>query len=332
MLIRLLALFIFLYPLTLCQSHAGVPKIAVLPFESPREFGGTPLGSGIAEMIASELMNSGGVQVIERSVLDALIRERKLQSEGIVEGPDARKAAQLLGIDYLITGKITEFGVKEDRSLLGAIMSDVLGGAQLRQSIARVVMDVRLIDSSSARVLSVAQGKGENNSASVAFAAGDIRNLVLLGNFETREWKESRIGRATRQAVEEVSRRFASFFPPMGNIDAVFTLNGRRYVIMDRGAFAGLQKGQEFTVQRVLSIKDDDGQEIWRETADIGRIQIDALQNERAKALILSEETPMEKGDLYVWEQPAKSVAANERRNDRRVGGERDKQAKISEE
>lgn len=332
MLSKLLAILFILIVLSAGNAFSGVPRVAVLPFDSPREFSGTPLGSGIAEMIATELMHSGGVQVVERSVLDALVRERKLQADGIVEGSAARKAAQLLGVDYLITGKVTEFGVKEDRNLLGAIMSNVLGGAQLRQSTARVVMDVRLIDASNARVLSVAQGRGENNSASVAFAAGDIRNLVLLGNFETREWKESRIGRATRQAVEEVSRQFSSFFPPMGTIEAVFTLNGRRYVILDRGAFAGLEKGQEFLVQRVLSIRDDDGQEIWRETANIGRIQIDALQNDRAKALVLSEDTPMEKGDLYIWEAPGNQKATAQGRIQSASANEKPEEAKISKE
>jgi TolB-like protein len=82
-------------------------KIAVLPFH---ELDGraTILGTYLAEELITDLFNIGGLEIVERAMVDKLLGEIKLGQTGLVDPETAKKIGKLSGVDAVVTGTITD--------------------------------------------------------------------------------------------------------------------------------------------------------------------------------------------------------------------------------
>ncbi len=111
------------------QKH----KIAVLPF---RELDGraTVLGTYISEELVTDLFTIGGLDIVERSMLDRILGEAKLGETGVIDPETATKVGKIAGVDAIVTGTITDL-----------------------QSY--VALNCRLIDTRSGRIFGAAQAK-----------------------------------------------------------------------------------------------------------------------------------------------------------------------------
>ncbi len=72
----------------------------------------TELGKAIAEDIGVGIVNEGKgtFQVMERSNLNAILKEQKLSSTGLIDPETAKKLGKLKMVDAVIVGNITPFG------------------------------------------------------------------------------------------------------------------------------------------------------------------------------------------------------------------------------
>jgi curli biogenesis system outer membrane secretion channel CsgG len=96
---------------------AGKPRVAVL------EFGNKALaaewsraGEAAQDMFVTELVKSGRFSVIDRERLDALMREKELSLSGDIDPATAVRASRLLGVEYLLFGNVTEFGLTQQEA------------------------------------------------------------------------------------------------------------------------------------------------------------------------------------------------------------------------
>jgi TolB-like protein len=108
-------------------------KIAVLPF---REINGQPmvLGTYISEELVTDLFTIGGLDIVERAMLDRIIGELKLSQTGLIDPETAKKVGKIAGVDAVVTGSITDL-----------------------QSY--VALNCRLIDAQTGRIFAAAQTK-----------------------------------------------------------------------------------------------------------------------------------------------------------------------------
>lgn len=108
-------------------------KIAVLPF---REINGQPtvLGTFISEELVTDLFTIGGLDIVERTMLDRIIGELKLGQTGLIDPETAKKVGKIAGVDAVVTGSITDL-----------------------QSY--VALNCRLIDAQTGRIFAAAQTK-----------------------------------------------------------------------------------------------------------------------------------------------------------------------------
>lgn len=108
-------------------------KIAILPF---RELDGKPtiLGTYISEELVTDLFMIGGLDIVERTMLDRLIGELKLGQTGIIDPETAKHVGKVAGVDAIVTGSITDL-----------------------QSY--VALNCRLIDAQTGRIFAAAQTK-----------------------------------------------------------------------------------------------------------------------------------------------------------------------------
>lgn len=113
-----------------------VRRIAVLPF-SPA---GRPDAEGgliLSERLVSRLAGTGGLEIVERTLLDKVLEEQRLGTSGALDPRQAREVGRLLGVDAIVTGTFTQMA---DR---------------------RVEVHARLIDSHTARILGAATARVE---------------------------------------------------------------------------------------------------------------------------------------------------------------------------
>ena len=94
---------------------ATKPRVAVLEFKNKADnqwwyHGGAEAAQ---DVFVTELVKSGKFRVVEREQLEALMAEKNLTLSGDVDPSTAVRVGKLLGVNYLLTGSVTEYGVTE---------------------------------------------------------------------------------------------------------------------------------------------------------------------------------------------------------------------------
>ena len=149
--------------LTRAASKGGSekPRIAVLEFKNKADnqwwyHGGAQAAQ---DVFVTELVKSGKFRVVEREQLEALMQEKNLTLSGDIDPKTAVRVGKLLGVNYLLTGAVTEYGT-----------TDVSGGgggvfAGKRKFVA--ALNARLIDTSTGEVVWADEARAEESSAKV---------------------------------------------------------------------------------------------------------------------------------------------------------------------
>lgn len=261
------------------------------------------LSTIVSDMLISALVKTGNFEVIERTQLQRLLEEHQMSKEGLLDPSTASKVGKVLGVDLILGGKLTEFGIKERRgSGLGILTGAIFGvGIDVRKSTARAVVDARLIDATTGRILMAEKGEGENKEEGLLFGGGSFTDFIGGVSFDSSEWTESRIGKAMRVAIEQIVQKILQVFPVEATV--LFVLPDES-VILDIGKFSGIKEGDQFELFRETELKDEQtGEVIWRERQKLGVVKVVEVQEDRCKCVPINalglEEKP-QKGDLAV--------------------------------
>src|SRR5580698_11581111 len=77
------------------------------------------IGKGISAMLIEKLVKDGQYSVIERAALDKLLAEQNFSNSDRANPTSAAKIGQLLGVDTIIIGSITQFGRDDKHTNIG---------------------------------------------------------------------------------------------------------------------------------------------------------------------------------------------------------------------
>lgn len=173
-------------------------RLAVLRFENkvktPLPDASWKIGEGLTEMLTSELFKTGRFVMVERAALADIVKEQELGQTGLVRKETAAKVGELLGAQLLITGAVTEF---EAQARGGGGGVGFAGFAvKLQTQSAHVAVDVRLVDSSTAQILSSMNAEASAQSTGLGFAA-QIKGV----SFGSDAFEKTPLGQATREAI-----------------------------------------------------------------------------------------------------------------------------------
>ncbi|MBI5885432.1 MAG: hypothetical protein HZB85_02480 [Deltaproteobacteria bacterium] len=134
-------------------------KIAVLNFQLQGEgFETQDMGKIVAEWIVTGLVQAGRFNVVERGLLEKILKEQELPMYGIVEGKDAAKTGKIVGAKVVITGSVmklrdyTEVSARlinvEDGSIIAAekVRTDRTGKLEnlVSEMIDKIILDFPL--------------------------------------------------------------------------------------------------------------------------------------------------------------------------------------------
>lgn len=91
-------------------NQSNVSKIAVIEF-ADLEGNVTQLGKFIAEELITRIFTTGRFDVVERNLLQKVLEEQKLGMTGYIDQETAISLGQILGVDAIISGSISDLGM-----------------------------------------------------------------------------------------------------------------------------------------------------------------------------------------------------------------------------
>ncbi len=165
-------------------------KVAIARFSNETRYGKTflrdgendPLGKQATDMLSSRLVESGKFLVFERPDIEKIKKEQEYT-----------RASNLIGVDTLIVGSVTEFG----RKTVGK--SGFLSST--KKQVARAKVEIRLVDSKTGHIFFSANGAGE--------ASNEANNVAGFGNRSEYDatLNDKAIAAAVSSVMNEVVRK-----------------------------------------------------------------------------------------------------------------------------
>ncbi len=244
------------------------------------------IGKGIADMLVTNLVRNGTYSVIERKQLDQVMREQNFQQSGRADPSSAVQLARLLGVDAIIIGSITQFG-RDDKKLgiaggvrVGGI---ALGGFGKKSAKAVVVIDARIVSTTTAEILGVATGHGESKRSGLALAGGAaVGGVGGIGAIDmgSSNFANTIIGEATRFAVDSLTGELVAAASQIQEtkveIRALVADVSGSEVTINVGTGAGVRVGAEYDLVRPgREIRDPaTGRVLRRTTTAVGKLKI----------------------------------------------------------
>lgn len=261
------------------------PRIAVVDFRnhSSSFYGGPELGRAAADELNTQLVQSGDFTVIERSRLRALIAEQDLGQSGRVDASTAARIGQLLGVQAIVTGSVSQFSVKTTGGGIGPVSASY--------SNAESVLDVRLVNTETGAIMAAVEGEGSKK-----FGGARLEDVDFHQNFNAGLAQEA-LRPAVEKAVERIvgSKDQLAAVKPKAPPGQVVGVSDQDYYV-DRGENFGVESGQRFDVYRVVDeIRNAQGELLDTVTEKVGVLEVKRVLSQSAICELVSGEA--EQGD-----------------------------------
>ncbi len=197
-------------------------RIAVARFtdKTGRRWWTRSLGDGMADQLATALFNSNRYIVLERQLLNEVLREQDLGASGRVRTDTAAPIGQIEGAELLVTGAVTEFeGDTEGTqgglgSIIGGSFGHIVGAISGGYRKAHMAIDVRVIDTRTSRIVAAISVEGEATDVNLGGALGGaVTGGALSGSLGG--WKNTPIEKALRICIQKAVQFIVSKTPPV---------------------------------------------------------------------------------------------------------------------
>ena len=110
----------------------------------------------LADALSNELSSTGGITIVERQNLNAVVSEQELAELGIVKQADqSAKSGQVTGAQYIILGRVNSYEESVENNSDGSSGSFLgFGGSKITQeSKAYIAIDLRIVDSTTGEII-----------------------------------------------------------------------------------------------------------------------------------------------------------------------------------
>jgi curli biogenesis system outer membrane secretion channel CsgG len=185
-----------------------------------RDRAGDPLGKQVTDLLSKALTESGAYLVFERPDIS------RLQSESQITG----NKLNLVGVDALIIGSLTEFGRKT--------VGQTGFASSSKKQVAFAKVDVRIVDAQTGHVFFATSGAGEASTETAS----------TFGFGSQASYDGTLNDAAIRQAVSEVVNKLAQQMSQRPWQTSILSTEGPRLFIAG-GKAQGIRPGMTFSVQ-----------------------------------------------------------------------------------
>ncbi len=183
-------------------------RIAVASFKCKAAKCNGQIGSGIADMLTTELVKTGKFVVVERGEgLQAIQKELAMNTQM------NKPINNLEGADILVVGAITAFEPKAGGISAGGIVIPkgvpFIGGVKFGKNQAYIAADIRLIDVRTGRVIAATTVEGKTSDWKIGGLGGGVTGIGVVGG-GLSSYKNTPMGKAIRvmiaKAVNEIEK------------------------------------------------------------------------------------------------------------------------------
>jgi curli biogenesis system outer membrane secretion channel CsgG len=263
-------------PAAMPQPQGPKRRVAVMSFDygtvmsSVQAVFGTnqDVGRGISDLLVMKLVNDGKYSVIERAALEKVLGEQNFSNSNRADSSTAAKIGKVLGVDMIIIGSITQFGRDDKKTTAGGggfgLGKIGLGGVQSRNSKAVVAVTARMIDTSTAEILAVAEGNGESSRGGttlVGAGAGSGGGGGGAFDMSSSNFGATILGEAVHKAVDSLGQQLddkASAMPThKAEISGLVADVSGNSLVLNVGTKNGVRVGDVLQISRVVrTVKD----------------------------------------------------------------------------
>lgn len=253
-------------------------RVAVMDFENKAQYGDWRIGRGASDMLATELVKLGKYSVIERDKLSSLLKEQDLGASGRIDPSTAAKIGKVLGVDYVVTGAVTEYGQSSGGG--GG------GGVHVGKKGYHAAVDVRIINASTGEIVFADSGEDHDTSLSV--------RVFGIGGGE--RFNEQKATKVLRGAIDKVVAKMTFEGGGGGSKAAAAALQTMiadvdgKTITLNQGSAAGFKVGQKVKIARKdKEIKDPaTGKVIRVKYKNVGTIEITNVADSYAEGKVVS--------------------------------------------
>jgi curli biogenesis system outer membrane secretion channel CsgG len=300
---RILSFFVCLGLAMFAGDAAAQQKkrVAILSFDdaaveasAARAVGTTQdVGGFLADVVVKELLKGSIYTVVERRAIDQVLKEQNFSNSNRADPKTAAAIGRVLGVDAIIVGSVTQFGIEESAVALGSgtvgrLTRGVLGAGKRVNNKATVGMTARMVDTKTGEVLTAASGSGESSKASVAASGYTTGNIDLT----SRSFQESMLGEAVNSAAAQVAAGLNEFgsklaAAPVDYTGLVADVSGNT-LIVNVGKLKGVQVGDTIEISRAgRQILDPQTKKVLRTIVDrIGTAKVTEVDDGSATATL----------------------------------------------
>jgi len=232
----------------------------------------------VTSFLHYQLVKDGTFKVIERSQLESSLKEQNLSLNGAVSSSEVSKIGNVLGVNALITGSVTEFTVDSvHRGVLGVGVTTNTG---------KVGVNVRIFDASSGEILFASEGVGEESSSGVSI--GSLYNSAE-GNYEN-----TLLGIATKKALGGIIEQLKKQATKLKDISVsgyiAYYDDAAKTYLLDIGSDNGLDNNTTLYALRVArEIKSPTtGEIIKRITNTVAELKVTGVDKSSATAICVT--------------------------------------------
>jgi curli biogenesis system outer membrane secretion channel CsgG len=272
--LSLLLICFFCLPLALAQ---GKPRVAVFDFEnnSTWHWWQDRLGRAAADVFVTAMLESGQFNMIERDKVQALLAEQNFGVSGRVTPQTAAKIGQMLGVDLLLTGSVSQFSISRTGGGIRGVSVGVTTG--------KVVLQARLINTTTGEIVVAAE---EQNTKRLVGAR--YRSINFEQDFDYGMANEI-MHPAVDKMVDEIVDKAAGISFGSSHSGRVIKVSGNQ-VWINLGASSGVQVGDSFDVIRKGEelIDPDTGLSLGAVEEKVGVVVVSQIQEKYSIATLKS--------------------------------------------
>jgi curli biogenesis system outer membrane secretion channel CsgG len=185
--------------------------------------------------------------MFERERLQSVIKEQNLGASGRIDPSSAAKIGKIIGVNYIVTGAVTEYG--QSRAGGGG------GGVNVGKVGYHSSVDVRIVDAITGRIVFADSGSHSKSSLKVK----------VFGFGGGQSFNEKHATEAMRGAVKDVATKIAKIDLKSKKSSGGAVSAGRALIadvegntiMLNKGKNAGFTKGQTVTIYRKGKIVKD---------------------------------------------------------------------------
>lgn len=279
-------------------AMAARPTVAVLPFSMDKRVvvtDGRNVVSGIVEdqstLLTNELVHqlvaTRKFDVLERSRVDDLVKEKQFQESDYASPDEAPKIAKLLGADYFVLGRIDDFNVESEEKTIPYSTQTYI------QQEADIDLYLRIIDARTGKIVAAEKFQSE-------------AKLRVNPNKKNQSVGKDLVSQATQEMVSRITN--AVYPVKVAKIDG-------KVLYLNRGADGNLKVGDLLSIySQGEAVTDQDTGEVLGSTENpVAQAKVISVEPRFTKAELQDEasKADIKEGMLAKKLPPAKAVPAD---------------------